>query len=180
MKVGVPKEIKIHEYRVGLVPAGVRELVDAGHQVLVQTGAGAGIGFEDAHYQAAGAGIAQRAEDVFAASELVVKVKEPQLNECKLLRSGQTLFTYLHLAPLVELTDALVEQNVVGIAYETVKDRFGALPLLTPMSEVAGRMSVQVGAAYLEKEHGGRGVLLGGVPGVEPGKVCIEQTVLFE
>jgi len=173
MKVGVPKEIKIHEYRVGLVPAGVRELVDAGHQVLVETGAGAGIGFEDAHYQAAGAGIAQRAEDVFAASDLVVKVKEPQLNECKLLRSGQTLFTYLHLAADRDQAQALITSGATAIAYETVTAADGSLPLLTPMSEVAGRMSVQVGASCLQKAHGGFGVLLGGVPGVAPAKVVV-------
>jgi alanine dehydrogenase len=173
MKIGVPKEIKIHEYRVGLVPAGVRELVDAGHQVLVQTGAGAGIGFEDAHYQGAGAAIAQRAEDVFAASELVVKVKEPQLNECRLLRTGQTLFTYLHLAADRDQAQALIASGATAIAYETVTAADGSLPLLTPMSEVAGRMSVQVGANCLQKANGGFGVLLGGVPGVAPAKVVV-------
>jgi alanine dehydrogenase len=173
MKIGVPKEIKIHEYRVGLVPAGVRELVDAGHQVLVQTGAGAGIGFEDAHYQAAGATIAQRAEDVFAASELVIKVKEPQLTECKLLRTGQTLFTYLHLAADRDQAQALIASGATAIAYETVTAADGSLPLLTPMSEVAGRMSVQVGANCLQKANGGFGVLLGGVPGVAPAKVVV-------
>jgi alanine dehydrogenase len=173
MKIGVPKEIKIHEYRVGLVPAGVRELVDTGHQVLVQTGAGAGIGFEDAHYQAAGATIAQRAEDVFAASELVVKVKEPQLNECKLMRAGQTLFTYLHLAADRDQAHALIASGATAIAYETVTAADGSLPLLTPMSEVAGRMSVQVGANCLQKANGGFGVLLGGVPGVAPAKVVV-------
>jgi alanine dehydrogenase len=173
MKIGVPKEIKIHEYRVGLVPAGVRELVDAGHQVLVQTGAGAGIGFEDAHYQAAGATIAQRAEDVFSASELVIKVKEPQLTECKLLRTGQTLFTYLHLAADRDQAQALIASGATAIAYETVTAADGSLPLLTPMSEVAGRMSVQVGANCLQKANGGFGVLLGGVPGVAPAKVVV-------
>jgi alanine dehydrogenase len=173
MKIGVPKEIKIHEYRVGLVPAGVRELVDAGHQVLVQTGAGAGIGFEDAHYQAAGATIAQRAEDVFAVSELVIKVKEPQLAECKMLRNGQTLFTYLHLAADRDQAQALVASGATAIAYETVTAADGSLPLLTPMSEVAGRMSVQVGANCLQKANGGFGVLLGGVPGVAPAKVVV-------
>jgi alanine dehydrogenase len=173
MKIGVPKEIKIHEYRVGLVPAGVRELVDAGHQVLVQTGAGAGIGFEDAHYQAAGADIAQRAEDVFAASDLVIKVKEPQLAECKLLHTAQTLFTYLHLAADRDQAQALVASGATAIAYETVTAADGSLPLLTPMSEVAGRMSVQVGANCLQKANGGFGVLLGGVPGVAPAKVVV-------
>jgi alanine dehydrogenase len=173
MKIGVPKEIKVHEYRVGLVPAGVRELVDAGHQVVVQTGAGAGIGFEDAHYQAAGATIATRASDIFAAADLVVKVKEPQLAECRMLRSGQTLFTYLHLAADKEQADALMASGSTAIAYETVTASDGSLPLLTPMSEVAGRMSVQVGANCLQKANGGFGVLLGGVPGVAPAKVVI-------
>jgi alanine dehydrogenase len=173
MKIGVPKEIKVHEYRVGLVPAGVRELVDAGHQVVVQTGAGAGIGFEDAHYQAAGATIATRASDIFAAADLVVKVKEPQLAECRMLRSGQTLFTYLHLAADKEQADALMASGSTAIAYETVTASDGSLPLLTPMSEVAGRMSVQVGANCLQKANGGFGVLLGGVPGVSPAKVVI-------
>jgi alanine dehydrogenase len=173
MKIGVPKEIKVHEYRVGLVPAGVRELVDAGHQVAVQTGAGAGIGFEDAHYQAAGATIATRPSDIFSAADLIVKVKEPQLAECRMLRSGQTLFTYLHLAADKEQADALMASGSTAIAYETVTAADGSLPLLTPMSEVAGRMSVQVGASCLQKAHGGFGVLLGGVPGVAPAKVVI-------
>jgi len=173
MKIGVPKEIKIHEYRVGLVPAGVRELVDAGHDVLVQTGAGAGIGFEDSHYQAAGAKIAATAADVFATSELVVKVKEPQLGECRQLRKGQVLFTYLHLAADREQTEALLASGATAIAYETVTATDGSLPLLTPMSEVAGRMSVQVGANCLQKASGGFGVLLGGVPGVAPAKVVV-------
>src|ERR1700723_4563249 len=173
MKIGVPKEIKIHEYRVGLVPAGVRELVDAGHQVLVQSGAGAGIGFEDSHYQAAGAAIAQKAQDIFATTELVVKVKEPQIAECKQLRSGQILFTYLHLAADKAQAEALLASGATAIAYETVTATDGSLPLLTPMSEVAGRMSVQVGANCLQKANGGFGVLLGGVPGVPPAKVVI-------
>jgi alanine dehydrogenase len=173
MKIGVPKEIKIHEYRVGLVPAGVRELVDSGHQVLVQSGAGAGIGFEDSHYQSAGAVIAQRAADIFAACDLVVKVKEPQLAECRQLRSGQTLFTYLHLAADPEQAHALLASGATAIAYETVTAPDGSLPLLTPMSEVAGRMSVQVGANSLQKANGGFGVLLGGVPGVAPAKVVV-------
>jgi alanine dehydrogenase len=173
MKIGVPKEIKIHEYRVGLVPAGVRELTDAGHHVMVQSGAGAGIGFEDAHYRAAGALIAQRAEDIFEAAHLVVKVKEPQLSECKRLRGGQTLFTYLHLAADRDQAQALLDSGATAIAYETVTAPDGSLPLLTPMSEVAGRMSVQVGANSLQKAHGGFGVLLGGVPGVAPAKVVV-------
>jgi alanine dehydrogenase len=173
MKIGVPKEIKIHEYRVGLVPAGVRELVDAGHQVLVQSGAGSGIGFDDSHYQSAGARIAKGAEDVFASADLVIKVKEPQLTECKQLRSDQTLFTYLHLAADREQAHALIASGATAIAYETVTAPDGSLPLLTPMSEVAGRMSVQVGADSLQKANGGFGVLLGGVPGVAPAKVVV-------
>ncbi len=173
MKIGVPKEIKIHEYRVGLLPAGVRELIDAGHQVLVQTGAGAGIGFDDSHYQAAGATIAASAEEVFFTSNLIVKVKEPQLAECALLRPGQVLFTYLHLAADPAQAQALMASKATAIAYETVTAADGSLPLLTPMSEVAGRMSVQVGANCLQKANGGLGVLLGGVPGVAPAKVVI-------
>jgi alanine dehydrogenase len=173
MKIGVPKEIKIHEYRVGLVPAGVRELVDSGHKVLVQSGAGAGIGFDDSHYKSAGAAIAQRAQEIFATTDLVVKVKEPQLAECQQLRNGQTLFTYLHLAADPEQTQALLASGATAIAYETVTAPDGSLPLLTPMSEVAGRMSVQVGANSLQKANGGFGVLLGGVPGVAPAKVVI-------
>jgi alanine dehydrogenase len=173
MKIGVPKEIKIHEYRVGLVPAGVRELVSAGHQVLVQTGAGAGIGFDDSHYQSAGAMIATAAAEVFANSDLIIKVKEPQLAECRQLHKGQVLFTYLHLAADREQAQALMTSNATAIAYETVTAADGSLPLLTPMSEVAGRMSVQVGANSLQKANGGFGVLLGGVPGVAPAKVVV-------
>jgi alanine dehydrogenase len=173
MKIGVPKEVKIHEYRVGLVPAGVRELVDAGHQVLVESGAGAGIGFEDSHYKSAGAVVAQTAQDVFGAAELIVKVKEPQLAECKQLRSGQVLFTYLHLAADRDQALALLASGATAIAYETVTAPDGSLPLLTPMSEVAGRMAVQVGAISLQKANGGFGVLLGGVPGVAPAKVVV-------
>src|ERR1700744_66455 len=173
MKIGVPKEIKIHEYRVGLVPAGVRELVDSGHQVVVQSGAGAGIGFDDSHYQPAGAAISRKVEDIFGSSDLVVKVKEPQLDECKMLRSNQTLFTYLHLAADREQTLALLASGATAIAYEPVTAPDGSLPLLTPMSEVAGRMSVQVGANCLQKANGGFGVLLGGVPGVAPAKVVV-------
>jgi alanine dehydrogenase len=173
MKIGVPKEIKIHEYRVGMVPAGVLELVRAGHEVLVETGAGSGIGFEDAHYRAAGATITSRAAEIFASADLVVKVKEPQISECKQLRRGQILFTYLHLAADREQALALVASGATAIAYETVTAPDGSLPLLTPMSEVAGRMSVQVGAHCLQKANGGFGVLLGGVPGVAPAKVVV-------
>jgi alanine dehydrogenase len=151
----------------------VRELVDAGHQVLVQSGAGAGIGFDDSHYQAAGASVAARAADIFATADLIVKVKEPQLTECKLLRSGQILFTYLHLAADRAQAEALMASGATAIAYETVTAPDGSLPLLTPMSEVAGRMSVHVGANCLQKANGGSGVLLGGVPGVPPAKVVI-------
>ena len=173
MRIGVPKEIKVHEYRVGLTPASVRELVEAGHEVLVQTGAAAGIGFTDADYQRVGAKIASSAEDVFAQSEMIVKVKEPQPAECAMLRKGQVLYTYLHLAPDPKQTEALVRSGATCIAYETVTAPDGSLPLLTPMSEVAGRMSVQVGAYFLQKASGGRGILLGGVPGVAPAKVVI-------
>jgi len=173
MRIGVPKEIKVHEYRVGLTPASVRELVEAGHEVLVQTGAAAGIGFTDADYQRVGAKIASTAEEVFAQSEMIVKVKEPQAAECAMLRKGQVLYTYLHLAPDPKQTEALVKSGATCIAYETVTAADGSLPLLTPMSEVAGRMSVQVGAYFLQKANGGRGILLGGVPGVAPAKVVI-------
>ncbi|WP_374446821.1 alanine dehydrogenase, partial [Stella sp.] len=155
MRVGVPKEIKTHEYRVGLVPGSVRELVHNGHSVLVETGAGAGIGFADDDYRAVGAAIADGAAEVFAKSDMIVKVKEPQPGEVAMLRPGQVLFTYLHLAADKALTEGLVASGSVGIAYETVTDHRGALPLLAPMSEVAGRMSVQVGAHCLEKEQGG-------------------------
>jgi alanine dehydrogenase len=173
MKIGVPREIKDNEARVGVTPAGVKALSEAGHTVLVETQAGAQSGFPDAEYQGAGAEIVDEAADVWSSSETVVKVKEPIEKEYTFLREGLVLFTYLHLAPLQELTDKLLEAKVIGIAYETVRDRQGTLPLLTPMSEVAGRMSVQVGAAYLEKERGGRGILLGGVPGVPPAHVTI-------
>ena len=173
MVIGVPKEVKDHESRVGVTPAGVKALVEAGHKVLVDHDAGALSAMQDDEYQAAGAEIVGSAYDTWRLADLVVKVKEPVEKEYKHFREGLVLFTYLHLAPVKDLTDALLSSNVTGIAYETVRDRTGALPLLTPMSEVAGRMSVQVGAAYLEKEHGGRGVLLGGVPGVPPGNVCI-------
>jgi len=164
---------KTQEYRVALVPAGVRELTDAGHEVVVQTGAGVGVGLDDAQYEAAGARIAARAEDVFGRADLIVKVKEPQAIECARLKSGQTLFTYLHLAADPEQARALMRSGCTAIAYETVTGADRSLPLLTPMSEVAGRMSVQVGAAGLQKANGGMGVLLGGVPGVPPAKVVI-------
>jgi len=173
MRIGVPKEIKVHEYRVGLVPAGVRELVAAGHEVLIETGAGTGIGVDDAQYRAAGASIADNAADVFSRAELVVKVKEPQPAECAMLRPGQVLFTYLHLAADPVQAQGLMKSGATAIAYETVTAPNGSLPLLTPMSEVAGRMSIQVGAASLQKANGGFGVLLGGVPGVQAAKVVI-------
>jgi alanine dehydrogenase len=173
MKIGVPKEIKILEYRVGLVPASVHELTGAGHEVIVETQAGAGIGFSDHDYENAGARIASRASEVFAEAELIVKVKEPQLEECRLLRPDQLLFTYLHLAADPAQADALCKSGVTAIAYETVTSPDGSLPLLTPMSEVAGRMSVQVGATCLQKANGGSGILLGGVPGVAPANVTI-------
>jgi alanine dehydrogenase len=173
MLIGVPKEVKTHEYRVGLVPGSVRELVHHGHKVVVESGAGAAIGFDDAAYEAAGAGILARAADVFAVAELIVKVKEPQPAELPLLREDQVVFTYFHLAAERALTEALIRSGAVAIAYETVTDRNGGLPLLAPMSEVAGRMAVQVGAHCLEKEQGGKGILLGGVPGVAAAKVVI-------
>jgi len=173
MRVGVPKEIKVHEYRVGLTPAAVAELVSHGYPVSVQTGAGAGIDFTDQDYVAAGATILPDAKSVFDASDLIVKVKEPQLHECAWLKPHQTLFTYLHLAADKPQALALMKSGATCIAYETITDARGGLPLLRPMSEVAGRMSVQVGAHYLEKAQGGRGVLLGGVPGVPPAVVAI-------
>src|SRR5271154_4064293 len=173
MIIGVPKEVKDLETRVGITPDGVKALTEAGHTVLVETHAGAQSSFHDAEYQDAGAEIVGEAGYVWGKSEMVVKVKEPVESEYAFFREGLVLFTYLHLAPLPELTNKLLEKKVIGIAYETVRDRANTLPLLTPMSEVAGRMSVQVGASYLEKEKGGRGVLLGGVPGVPPATVCI-------
>ncbi|HYG85211.1 MAG TPA: alanine dehydrogenase [Azospirillum sp.] len=173
MLIGVPKEIKNHEYRVGLTPASVRELLHHGHKVMVETGAGREIGLDDELYAAAGAEIAPDAADVFARAEMIVKVKEPQPAECRMLREGQVLFTYLHLAPDPDQTRLLVESGAIGIAYETVTDDHGGLPLLAPMSEVAGRMAVQAGAHCLEKAQGGRGVLLGGVPGVPAAKVVV-------
>jgi len=173
MIIGVPKEVKDHESRVGITPAGVRALEEAGHKVLVETGAGELSAFSDDEYQSAGAEIVGSAYDVWRLAEMIVKVKEPVEKEYGYFREGLVLFTYLHLAPVPALTGKLLERKVTGIAYETIRDRAGTLPLLTPMSEVAGRMSVQVGASYLEKEKGGRGVLLGGVPGVPPGNVCV-------
>jgi len=173
MRVGVPKEIKNHEYRVGLTPASVAELVAHGHEVFVETKAGTGIDFADAAYEKVGAKILPTAADVFAQSDMIVKVKEPQRQEIAMLEPRHLLFTYLHLAPDPEQAKGLIKSGATCIAYETVTSNSGALPLLKPMSEVAGRMSVQVGAHYLEKEQGGRGVLLGGVPGVAPAKVAI-------
>lgn len=173
MIIGLPKEIKDNEYRVGLTPAGVRALTDAGHRVMVERGAGEGSGFENSLYERAGAKILDAADDVWAEAEMIVKVKEPIAPEYPRMREGQLLFTYLHLAPDRELTRQLLERKVTGIAYETITDRRGTLPLLTPMSEVAGRMSIQVGAHYLERTGGGRGVLLGGVPGVPAARVVI-------
>ncbi len=173
MLIGVPKEVKVHEYRVGLTPDAVREISHHGHRVLVQSGAGTGIGASDADYQDAGAGIAPDAASVFAQADMIVKVKEPQAAECRMLRPGQVLFTYLHLAPDPEQAKQLMASGCTAIAYETVTDAQGGLPLLAPMSEVAGRMAVQVGAVALQKASGGRGVLLGGVPGVPAGDVVV-------
>jgi len=173
MLIGVPKEIKNHEYRVGLTPASVREFVSHGHQVTVQSGAGAAIGLTDEQYRTAGASLVDSAADVFRSADMIVKVKEPQPKECAMLREGQILYTYLHLAPDPEQTAALVKSGAICIAYETVTGPNGGLPLLAPMSEVAGRMSIQAGAAHLEKSKGGMGVLLGGVPGVAPAHVVI-------
>jgi alanine dehydrogenase len=173
MRVGVPREIKTLEYRVGMVPAGVRELVHDGHEVIVETNAGAGIGMTDDDYIAAGAKVAATAKEVFDQADLIVKVKEPQLAECAMLRPDQVLFTYLHLAPDPAQTEALVKSGTTAIAYETVTADDGSLPLLTPMSEVAGRLSIQAGAYALQKANGGCGKLLGGVPGVQPANVLV-------
>lgn len=173
MKIGVPKEIKSQEYRVGMTPASVKEVIAAGHEVVVQSNAGIGIGATDEMYRFSGARIVDSAEEVFASSEMIVKVKEPQASERKLLRPDHILFTYLHLAPDPEQTRELVASGATCIAYETITDRTGGLPLLAPMSEVAGRLSVQAGAHHLEKAHGGAGTLLGGVTGVAPAKVVI-------
>jgi alanine dehydrogenase len=173
VRIGVPRETKVHEYRVGLTPSSVKELTAAGHAVLVEPSAGNAIGVSDADYLAAGATMAEDAAQVFADAELIVKVKEPSLEECAMLRPGQLLFTYLHLAAARPQAEALREGRVTAIAYETVTADDGSLPLLTPMSEVAGRMSIQVGANFLQKPNGGEGILLGGVPGVEPARVVI-------
>lgn len=173
MRIGIPKEIKDNEYRVGLTPGSVRELLDHHHEVIVQSNAGAEIGFHNDDYRDAGAHIVEEAETIFKSADMIVKVKEPQPNECKMLREGQILFTYLHLAPDPLQTQLLLDSGVIAIAYETVTDTKGGLPLLSPMSEVAGRMSIQAGAHCLEKSQGGSGVLLGGVPGVAPANVLV-------
>jgi alanine dehydrogenase len=173
MIIGVPKEIKDQEFRVGMTPAGARELTKAGHQILIETGSGVGSGFEDAQYKEAGAELIGDKALLFSRAEMIVKVKEPLPPEYPLFHSGQTLFTYLHLAADPRLTEALIERQVYAFAYETVEQPDGQLPILRPMSEVAGRLSVQIGAHYLERTYGGRGVLLGGIPGVPSGKVVI-------
>lgn len=173
MRVGVPKEIKVHEYRVGLTPEAAREYVSAGHEVLVETNAGAGISASDQAYEAAGARIAATAAEIFAKAEMIVKVKEPQPSEWTQLREGQILFTYLHLAPDPEQTAGLLNSGVTAVAYETVTDRFGGLPLLAPMSEVAGRLSIEAAGSCLQRHAGGRGMLIGGVPGVAPARIAI-------
>ncbi|MBA0916703.1 MAG: alanine dehydrogenase [Nitrosomonadaceae bacterium] len=173
MQIGVPKEVVDQEYRVGLTPSSVRELIYQGHRVLVETNAGAGVGLSDKDYKSVGASIAKSPGRVFSDSELIVKVKEPQPNECKMLSLGQTIFTYLHLASDPKQANGLLDSGCAAIAYETVTDKNGGLPLLAPMSEVAGRMSVQIGAHYLEKAQGGSGVLIGGVPGVKAANVVI-------
>jgi len=173
MLIGVPKEIKNNEFRVGLVPSSVRELVANGHQVIVEHHAGAGIGFDDSAYENVGATVVKEAKEVYRVADMIIKVKEPQTQECKMLREGQVLFTYLHLAPDPQQTRLLQESGCIAIAYETVTNRNGGLPLLAPMSEVAGRMSIQAGANSLEITNGGSGILLGGVPGVAPAKVVV-------
>jgi len=173
MLIGVPKEIKNHEYRIGLTPSAVREYVENGHDVIVENNGGAAIGFTNEQYIEAGASIIDTPEEIFERADMIVKVKEPQPNECKMLREGQILYTFLHLAPDPTQTELLGKAGCTAIAYETVTDNRNGLPLLAPMSEVAGRMSIQAGAHYLEKAHGGSGTLLGGVPGVAPGKVLI-------
>lgn len=173
MIIGVPRELKTEEYRVGLTPSSVNELVSHGHQVIVEHNAGHGIGFDDEFYQQAGAEIASSARVVWERADMIVKVKEPQPAEFPLIRKGQVLFTYLHLAPDPQQADVLLKSGCIAIAYETVTDAKGGLPLLTPMSQVAGRLSIQVGSSSLEKSKGGSGVLLGGVPGVDPGKVTV-------
>src|SRR5258706_13114475 len=173
MKVGVPKEIEAEEYRVGMMPVGGETLSKAGHQVFVETQAGVASGFTDEMYQSAGATILPKLEDVFVQAEMIMKVKEPQPREIGLFRSGQIVFTYFHFAASAELTQACLQSGIIAIAYETIKDKRGTLPLLTPMSEIAGKMSIQEGAKYLEKPMMGRGILLGGVPGGGPANVGI-------
>ena len=173
MKIGIPKELKDQESRVGMTPAGVRSLSEDGHEVYVEAGAGMGSGFENEEFERAGARLLPTAGDVWATGDMIIKVKEPIEPEYERMRAGQTLFTYLHLAPVPGLTRELQERKVTGIAYETITDNRGGLPLLVPMSEVAGRMSVLVGATYLQRAHGGRGVLISGVPGVPPGDVVV-------
>lgn len=173
MRIGVPKEIKNNEYRVALTPGGAKALVKSGHEVFIQRTAGEGSSFSDQEYQDAGATLLDSAKEVFDTAEMIIKVKEPLKEEIQLLKKEHILFTYLHLAASVELTEALVEKGLVGIAYETIQLPNGSLPLLTPMSEIAGRMAVQIGAQYLEKSNGGRGILLGGIPGVPPAEVVI-------
>lgn len=173
MLIGVPKEIKNHEYRIGLTPAGTRELVEHGHDVMIQSNGGESIGLDNEQYIASGAKIIDTPEEIFDKAEMIVKVKEPQPNECKMLRKGQILFTYLHLAPDPDQTKALIESGTTAIAYETVTDDSNGLPLLAPMSEVAGRMATHAGAHCLEKAQGGNGTLLGGVPGVAPASVVV-------
>ncbi len=173
MRIGIPRELKDHEYRVGMTPAGVHTLVEAGHEVVTEAGAGLGSGFSDDEYDRAGARILPSADEIYAFGDLIIKVKEPIEPEYQRMREGQTLYTYLHLAPLPVLTEVLQQRKVTGIAYETITDSRGGLPLLTPMSEVAGRMSVLVGATYLQRAHGGRGILVSGVPGVPPGDVVV-------
>ena len=173
MRIGVPKEIKTHEYRVGLTPGAVREYVAAGHKVLVETNAGEGIGASDDIYRKAGADIADTSKEVFASSDMIVKVKEPQPVEWAQLREGQLLFTYLHLAPDPEQTKGLLKSGCTAIAYETVTDERGGLPLLAPMSEVAGRLAIEAAGTALQRQNGGRGLLIGGVPGVQPAKIVV-------
>lgn len=173
MIIGVPKEVKNHEYRAGLLPHSVKELITHGHSVMIETNCGLGMGISDEDYQNAGAIIANSSDDIFEKSELIIKVKEPVASECDRLSADQILFTFLHLAPIPEIAKKLINSKAAAIAYETVTDRYGRLPLLAPMSEVAGRLAVQVGATYLEKARGGRGILLGGVPGVSRGNVVI-------
>lgn len=173
MLIGVPKEIKNNEYRVGMTPDGVCELISQGHRVLVESDAGAAIGLTNEMYQQVGAEVATSASDIFASADMIIKVKEPQAQECEMLRSGQILFTYLHLAPDSQQAKELIKSGAICIAYETVTDQHGGLPLLAPMSEVAGKMAIQAGAHALEKTQGGMGILLGGVPGVAPARVII-------